>query len=677
MIDPIEGKTVGMKKLIDLAIGIEGLKKNTGTHAAGVIIAPKPLDEILPVQPSKDGIIQTGYPPHAVTEVLSLLKMDFLGLRNLTTIYKTVDMIKCRQGIELAINDIPLDDKPTYDMLMTGDTDGVFQLESQGMKNLVKRLRPDVFEDLGALVALFRPGPLDSGMVDDFVERKHGRQEISYAHPLLEPVLKDTYGTIVYQEQIMQVFQILADYSLGQADMVRRMMGKKKVDEMEKQKGKFIEASAKHGMTADAATTLFNQILSFASYCFNRSHSAAYAFVAYQTAYLKCHYPVEYLSALLSSVAGDSEKTQLYIEEALKKGIKVLPPDINHSLATFTPDGDNIRFGLASIKQVGEGVIEDIIKEREENGEYKSIYDYIKRVDVKCTNKRTLEGLIKAGAFSTIEKSRKQLMDNLEYITATASKEAKQKESGQGSLFDMLGDTASIDSAKFHLSGSDEEYDARQIQIFEKEFLGFYVTSHPLSTIRDKLPFLMTHKISQIPEVPNEKVVTICGLVTGTKQIPTKNDPTKFVRFVTIEDLTGKIDTLAFNSKIVEYNDFLQNEQRIIVSGKVSRRGDDDPPIILIDTVKPVDNSNIFTIELKNEMKYEELFLLKQMLCQYSGSDPVMLKLQDFTGEVKILASSIFWVNSSNDLVNSINKSFGDKVGISIKSMDTDLKAGV
>ena len=677
MIDPTEGKTVGMKKLIDLAIGIEGLKNNTGTHAAGVIIAPKPLDEILPVQPSKDGIIQTGYPPHAVTEVLSLLKMDFLGLRNLTTIYKTVDMIKRRQGIELAINDIPLDDKPTYEMLMNGDTDGVFQLESQGMKNLVKRLRPDVFEDLGALVALFRPGPLDSGMVDDFVERKHGRQAISYAHPLLEPVLKDTYGTIVYQEQIMQVFQVLADYSLGQADMVRRMMGKKKVDEMEKQKGKFIEASAKHGMTSESATALFNQILSFASYCFNRSHSAAYAFVAYQTAYLKCHYPVEYLSALLSSVAGDAEKTQLYIEEALKKGIKVLPPDINHSLASFTPDGENIRFGLASIKQVGEGVIEDIIKEREANGAFKSIYDYIKRVDVKCTNKRTLEGLIKAGAFSTIEKSRKQLMENLEYITATASKEAKAKESGQGSLFDMLGDTASVDDAKFHLAGSDEEFDARQIQLFEKEFLGFYVTSHPLATIRDKLPFLMTHKISQIPDVPTEKVVTICGLVTGTKQIPTKNDPTKFVRFVTIEDLTGRIDTLAFNSKIAEYNDFLQNEQRIIVSGKVSRRSDEDPAIILIDTVKPVVNSNIFTIKLNSEMKYEELFLLKQMLCQHNGSDPVMLKLKDLTGEVKILTSSIFWVNSSNDLVNNLKKGFGDKVDISIKSMDTDLREAV
>ena len=677
VIDPIEHKTVGIKKLIDLAIGIEGIKNNTGTHAAGVIISRVPLDEILPVQPSKDGIVQTGYPPHDVTEVLSLLKMDFLGLRNLTTIYKTVALIKKRQGIDIDINHIPLDDRPTYQMLIEGKTDGVFQLESTGMKNLVKKLQPDVFDDLGALVALFRPGPLNSGMVDDFVERKHGRQQITYAHPLLEPVLKDTYGTIVYQEQIMQVFQVLADYTLGQADMVRRMMGKKKLDEMAKQKGLFIERSAKHGMSAKDAETLFEQIEKFAEYCFNRSHSAAYAFVAYQTAYLKCHYPVEYLSELLSSVSGDQEKTQLYIEEAQKNGIRIMPPDINHSYAGFSPDGNNIRFGLASIKQVGEGVIEEIIKEREANGDFKSIYDFIKRVDSKCTNKRTLEGLIKAGAFSTIEKSRKQLIENLDYIVATASKEAKAKESGQGSLFDMLGDTASIDNAKFSLSGSDEEYDAREIQILEKEFLGFYVTSHPLSTIRDKLPFLMTHKISEIPEVANEKVVTICGLVTATKQIPTKNDPSKFVRFVTVEDLTGKIDTLAFNSKIAEYNDFLQNEQRIIVSGKVSRRSDDDPPIILIDTVKPVDNSNIFTIKLKEKMKYEELFLLKQMLCKYNGSDPVMLKLPDLTGEVKILASSIFWVNSSNDLVNALNKGFGQKVDISVKSMDTDLKEAV
>lgn len=665
-----------VKRLVDTALHVEGLKNATGMHAAGVIISYKPLDEIVPVQHGKDGVVVTQY-HREILEKMKLLKMDFLGLRNLTMISKTVKLIKKCQGIDLDINHIPLDDKPTYDMLIRGETVGVFQLESQGMTNLVKKLQPDVFEDLGALVALFRPGPLGSGMVDVFVDRKHGRQEITYPHPRLEKVLKDTYGTMVYQEQIMQIFQEMADYSLGQADMVRRMMGHKDPAAMAAQEDKLIEGSAKYGMKAEDAKTLFEQIQNFASYCFNRAHSSAYAFVAYQTAFLKCHYPVEYLSSLLSSVAGDQEKTQAYIEEALKYGIKVLPPDINKSYLEYAPDGKNIRFGLASIKQVGEGVIEEIIKEREANGDFKSIYDFIKRVDVKCANKRALEGLIKAGAFSTIEKSRKQLMDNLEYITSTASKEAKEKESGQGSLFDMLGDTASVEDAKFHLSGSDEEYDARQIQIFEKEFLGFYVTSHPLSTIRDKLPFLMTHKISQIPDIPNDKVVTICGLVTATKQIPTRNDPTKFVRFVTIEDLTGKIDTLAFNSKIAEYNDFLQNEQRIIVSGKVSRRSDDDPPIILVDTVKPVDNSNIFTIELKDELKFEELMLMKQMLCKFSGSDPVMLKLPDLTGDVKILASSMFWVNSSNDLVNMLHKRFGERIGISIKSMDTNLKEPV
>ncbi len=665
-----------VKRLVDTALHVEGLKNATGMHAAGVIISYKPLDEIVPVQHGKDGVVVTQY-HREILEKMKLLKMDFLGLRNLTMISKTVKLIKKCQGIDLDINHIPLDDKPTYDMLIRGETVGVFQLESQGMTNLVKKLQPDVFEDLGALVALFRPGPLGSGMVDVFVDRKHGRQEITYPHPRLEKVLKDTYGTMVYQEQIMQIFQEMADYSLGQADMVRRMMGHKDPAAMAAQEDKLIEGSAKYGMKAEDAKTLFEQIQNFASYCFNRAHSSAYAFVAYQTAFLKCHYPVEYLSSLLSSVAGDQEKTQAYIEEALKYGIKVLPPDINKSYLEYAPDGKNIRFGLASIKQVGEGVIEEIIKEREANGDFKSIYDFIKRVDVKCANKRALEGLIKAGAFSTIEKSRKQLMDNLEYITSTASKEAKEKESGQGSLFDMLGDTASVEDAKFHLSGSDEEYDARQIQIFEKEFLGFYVTSHPLSTIRDKLPFLMTHKISQIPDIPNDKVVTICGLVTATKQIPTRNDPTKFVRFVTIEDLTGRIDTLAFNSKIAEYNDFLQNEQRIIVSGKVSRRSDDDPPIILVDTVKPVDNSNIFTIELKDELKFEELMLMKQMLCKFSGSDPVMLKLPDLTGDVKILASSMFWVNSSNDLVNMLNKRFGERIGISIKSMDTNLKEPV
>lgn len=673
VIDPIEGKTVGVKKWIDLARGIEGIKNNTGTHAAGVIIAPKPLDQILPVRPSKDGIVQTGYPPHAVTEFLSLLKMDFLGLRNLTTIYKTLTAIKKRQGIDVDINHIPLDDKPTYQMLMAGDTDGVFQLESAGMKNLVKRLRPDVFEDLGALVALFRPGPLDSGMVDKFVDRKHGRVPITFPHPALEPVLKDTYGTIVYQEQIMQVFQILADYSLGQADMVRRMMGKKKIDEMQKQKGKFIEGAARHGMAAKDATALFEDIEKFASYCFNRSHSAAYAFVAYQTAYLKCHYPVEYMSCLLSSVSNDQEKTQLYIEECNKKGIQVLPPDINKSYAEFAPDGDDIRFGLASVKQVGEVVVEMIIKEREENGEFSSIYDFCKRIDPKATNKRVLEGLIKSGAFSNLEKSRKQLMENLEYIVNTANKEAKAKELGQTNLFAGLEDNEDFAGTKFHLAGSDEEYSNKELQAFEKEFLGFYVSSHPLSSIMDKMQFLMSHKITEVKELPPDKVVTLCGLVTSARKIPYKKDPSKFLKTITMEDLTGKIEAICFHQKIGQFDSFMEPEMRIIITGKVSYREGSDEPNIIIDDVKPVDNANIFMISLKEEIPYEELVALKDGLAKHSGGDPVVIKVIEDGVETKIASSPTFWVKSSNDLAHSVKSVIDRNIDVEIKSIEEKL----
>lgn len=655
-----------IKRLVDMAQSIEGIKNNIGTHAAGVIISHKPLNEIVPVQPSKEGIIITEY-PMADLEKLGLLKMDFLGLRNLTIIDKTLKLIKKRYDLDIQINEIPLDDTKTYEMLTKGDTDGVFQLESSGMKKLVKELKPSVFEDLGALVALFRPGPLESGMVSDFVERKHGRQAISFAHPLLEPILKDTYGTIVYQEQIMQIFQTLAGYSLGGADMVRRMMGKKKLDEMAKQKEKFIQGSGANGMSAKGATDLFEQIEKFAEYCFNRSHSAAYAFVAYQTAYLKTHYTIEYLSALLSSVSGDQDKTQAYIEEAQKYGIKVLPPDINKSYSDFTPDGECIRFGLASIKQVGEVVVNAIIEERELNGNFTSVYDFCKRVDSKCTNKRVMEGLIKAGAFINIEKSRKQLLDNLEYLVATANKEAKNREMGQGSLFDMLSGEDSVPD--FQLSGSDEEFDDKQLQLFEKEFLGFYVTSHPLSSIRDKLPFLMTHKIADLKEVPNEKLVTICGLITNTRTIPTKKDPSKFLKIIQIEDLSAKIEVVCFPKKFVEFDSILQSESKVIISGKVQRKEEDTVSLIL-ETAKPVDNSNIVTLELLQEISYEELVALKDVLFEYQGSDPVMVKVKDGENSTKILTSSIFWVSASNELTNKIHKNFEDKVKVSVKSLD-------
>ena len=668
---PETGEQISYRKIIDMACAIEGLKCGTGTHAAGVIISHAPLDTILPIQPSKDGIVQTGYPPHEVTEVLSLLKMDFLGLRNLTMIYKTVDMVKKYQNIDVDINNIPLDDADTYKMLVRGETIGVFQLESQGMMNLVKRLKPDVFEDLGALVALFRPGPLGSGMVDEFVDRKHGVKAVTYAHPLLEPILKDTYGTIVYQAQIMQVFRALADYSLGEADIVRRMMGKKKIEEMQKQKTKFIElASTRHDMDPKDATTLFEQIEAFASYCFNRSHSAAYAFVAYQTAYLKCHYPVEYLSALLSSVSDNKDQTQLYIQEANKLGIKVLPPDINKSYLEYAPDGANIRFGMAAIKQVGAPVVEAIIKERDENGEFKSIFDFCKRVDAKYVNKKSLEGLIKAGAFSNIEKSRKQLFENIEHILDVTSKEAKDKAMGQVSLFATMGEDSDFANVQYQLLGSDEEYSDRDIQLFEKEFLGFYVTSHPLFTIRDKMQFLTTHSIIGLEKVEEDGVATICGLITATRQIPTKKDPTKFLRFVTIEDLTGKVDAVCFHKKLLDYGEVLQQDNKVVVTGKVQHRGENQISL-LIDSVKPVDNANIVTIKLLDEIKYEELCGIKNILANYHGDDPVMFKLPEVNGySARIMTSPIFWVSTTNDFINNVKKVFPNRVDISVSSLD-------
>lgn len=667
IINPETQKEISFKRWVDMAIAIEGLKCGTGTHAAGVIISHAPLDTILPVQPSKDGIVQTGYPKHEATEVLDLLKMDFLGLRNLTMITKTVKMIEKYHGIKLDINHVELDDKPTYDMLSKGETVGVFQLESQGMINLVKRLKPDVFEDLGALVALFRPGPLGSGMVDEFVARKHGEKAITYAHPLLEPVLKDTYGTIVYQEQIMQVFQVLADYSLGQADQVRRMMGKKDVKKMEEQREKFIERSAKHDMKKEDAENLFKQILNFASYCFNRSHSAAYALVAYQTAYLKCHYPVEYLSALLSSVADRQDQTQLYIEEAQKYGIKILPPDINKSYLEYTPDDNNIRFGLAAIKGVGVNVVNAIIAEREENGDYKNIFDFCKRIDQKFVNKKSLEGLIKSGAFTNIEKSRKQLLDNLEYILSSTARASKEKAMGQVSLFAALPENNEFESAQFQLGGSDEEYPDKIIQQFEKEFLGFYVTSHPLFSIRKNLPFLMTHKISELKNMKEKDMATICGLITSVRKIPTKKDPSKFIIIANIEDLTDKVELVGFNKVVVEYGDFIVPENKVIISGKVQHR-EEGATSLLIDSVKPVENSNLVTITLNQEMKYEELVGVKDILAKFHGSDPVLFKIPETND--KILTSSTFWVSATNDLKSAIDKHFSDKLAVSIKSMD-------
>ena len=660
-----------IRQIIDEAKNIEGIKCNTGMHAAGVIISHQPLDEIVPVQYAKEGNVITEYPKEDCEKV-GLLKMDFLGLKNLTIIMQTLEMIKERHGIDVDINNIPLDDELTYKMLMTGDTDGVFQLESAGMKKLVKDLKPSVFEDLGALVALFRPGPLGSGMVTDFVERKHGRQEIKYAHPLLEPVLKDTYGTLVYQEQIMQIFQVLADYSLGGADGVRRIMAKKHPEDLVKLEGPFIEKAVSKGMAEKDAKELFDQIGSFASYCFNRSHSACYAFVAYQTAYLKAHYPVEYISAMLTNSKDDQAKTQMYIAEAQKMGIKVLPPDINKSNAEFTPDGDNIRFGLNSIKGIGEAVLKEIEEDRKANGEYKSVVDFTQRINPRVVNRKALENFTKAGAMTCLEPCRKKLFNNIENILNAAARENEAKELGQVSLFAGLGGNTggtSYQMQSFELYGNDEEFTDKEIQEFEKEYLGFYVTSHPLETIREKLPFLTTHNVSDLEEMPNDTFITICGLLTSVRQIPTKKDPTKFLKAGVIEDLTGKIEFVAFHKTLQVCNSLIEAEKKVIMSGKFQKKEEGSAQII-VESIKPVENSNIVTISIEKELKFEKLVALKDMLGNFKGSDPLIFKVNNDGEETKVLVSPNFWTNASNDLTQAIERNFKEELSISISSLE-------
>jgi len=661
-------------RLIDEALNLEGLKNQVGTHAAGVIIAPKPMSDIIPVALSKEKSTTTQYPMAGI-EKIGLLKMDFLGLETLTIIRDCLDMVKKRTGKDVNINKIPLDDKETFELLKRGETDGVFQLESPGMKALVKRLKPTVFEDLGALVALFRPGPLEAGMVDDFVDRKHGRQKVNYAHPLLEDILKDTYGTIVYQEQIMQIFQTLAGYTLGGADMVRRMMGKKKLQQMAEQKSIFIEGAAKNNMPQDAAAKLFEQIESFAKYCFNKAHSSAYAFVAYQTAYLKAHYPVEWMAAILTSQANDQEKTQQYILQCQSLGIPVLPPDINKSDADFTPDGNSIRFGLASVKNVGRGVVELIMEARKEK-EFESFYDYCSRMDGRCLNKLTLEALIRVGAFSSIEKSRKQLIENYERVLKDVNSKKSAQSAGQVSLFAGLGDQAQdLGIPTFELTGdSNDEFLDTEIQQFEHDLMGIYVTSHPLSSIRDTLKYLTTDTISEILDNPtDERTVTICGLLSRVSAKPTKKDPSKIVKKGMIEDLSGgRAEFVVFPKTVEAIGDKIQSEEKLIMTAKVQVR--EEEVNLIVQEVKPIQNINLVTLKFLEDLQFEELIYLKELLAKNNGDDPVVVDFEDEESpnddhRVQILANKKLWVKAGSDIENTINKAFNGKVELAIKSL--------
>lgn len=558
--------------LLTNAMKLEGLLRQTGMHAAGIVIADRPLIEYVPLCIGQEKEILTQFEKNTIEEV-GLVKFDFLGLKNLTVIDATVKLIKKRYNNDFDLTNLPLNDKKTYELLSSGETSGVFQLESAGMKALLKKLKPNKFEDIIALVALYRPGPMGSGMLDDFVKRKHGEQKVTYLLPELEPILEDTYGILVYQEQVMQIAQVIAGYSLGSADLLRRAMGKKKPEEMKKQKEIFlygskelnIEGAQKRGFDIRIAEEIFNLMEKFADYGFNKSHSAAYAMISYQTAYLKAHFPVEYMSQLLSSELDKGDKIVVFIEECKKMGIKVLPPSINESNKDFTIDESSIRFGLGAIKNVGFAAIDSILKAREE-GIFKSIYDFCSRVDLRLVNRKVLESLIKAGVFDEFKKGRKNLVNIIDNVIEYGQSKQKNREMGIMTIDELLGSN----EEEFYLE-NDDEYSEHELLKMEKELLGFYLSNHPLSSYSNILSSL-TVSSSDLESAKEDFDVVVGGIIKSIKNHSTKNG--EKMAFVTIEDLEGSFDIVLFPSLYKEYANILEEDRIIIVKGRYSSNGE-------------------------------------------------------------------------------------------------------
>ncbi len=553
------------KRLLDLALKLEGVARHASTHACGVVISAKPLTDSVPLQhpPGQEDSIVTQYEMHAI-EDLGLLKMDFLGLKNLTIIEDTLARIFVIRGEKVDMERIPYDDKKTYKLLQDALTTSVFQLESDGMKRYLKDLKPSEFEDIVAMVALYRPGPMQ--FIPDYIERKHGRQNITYIVPELEPLLKNTQGIMIYQEQLMKLAQEIAGFTLGEADVLRKAVGKKIKDLLDAQKSKFIEGAVKKGFEKKVADQLWQWILPFAAYGFNKSHSAAYATIAYETAYLKAHYPVEFMASVLTSEKTDVERIALLIEECKKMDIEVLPPNINESLKNFTvvPGQQKIRFGLLAIKNVGVGIIDSTTEEIKKGGPFTSIGNFINRVNTKDLNKKSMEALIKAGAFDAFNE-RNQLLQNLEKLLEIARENQKNKNNGQIGLFASSKVTVNYD---IKLAVAEP---ARMLEklTWEKELLGLYVSSHPLNSFK-KLFEQKTVAISKVDKNMVNKKVILGGLISGVKKIITKKGQPML--FIKLEDLTGKGEVVIFPNLLEAKSAILQENKIVFIAGKVDDR---------------------------------------------------------------------------------------------------------
>jgi DNA polymerase-3 subunit alpha len=577
-----------VRKLIETARRLEGVARNASVHAAGVVIAPEPLKNLVPLYKTNKDEIVTQYDMKGL-DYLGLLKMDFLGLTTLTVLDNALGWIKRERGIELELEDLPLDDATTYELLAKGLTSGVFQFESSGMRDILIRYIPERLEDLCALNALYRPGPIQGGMVTDFIERKHGRKPVTYIFPQLKEILEETYGVILYQEQVMQIANLVAGYSLGEADMLRRAMGKKKKEIMEEQRAKFMAGAAERNFDQKRAEKLFDLMEQFAGYGFNKSHSAAYGFVAYCTAYLKAHYPVYFMAALLSSEAGNTDKVVRYINECRDMGIQILPPDVSSSHWDFTPAGESaIRFGLGGIKNVGRGAVEAVIEARERVGRpFKSLFEFCEEVDWQKINKRMLESAIKAGALDSLGGHRAQLMAGLDSAIETGQKQARDRAIGQGGLFAAMPEAEEAPEARLP---SVPPMGKRELLAAEKEMLGFYVTGHPLEEYRDKVGELSTADSASLADSEPNAAVAMCGVLTGIQR--KRNREGRPWAAATLEDLKGSTELLVFANQYESLGADLVNDAPVLIRGQV-RVDEASPPKVSVQEIVLLDNARI------------------------------------------------------------------------------------
>ena len=658
-----------VRTLIDMSKRLEGLPRHTSMHAAGVVICSKPAEELVPLSRGADGSITTQFTMTTIEE-LGLLKMDFLGLRTLTVLRDAVALIEKSKGVHIDLDHIDMDDKKVLASIGTGKTDGVFQLESGGMKSFMKELRPQNLEDIIAGISLYRPGPMD--FIPKYIRGKNNASSVTYSCPQLEPILEPTYGCIVYQEQVMQIVRDLGGYTLGRSDLVRRAMSKKKQAVMEKERANFIYGNEEEqvpgcvakGIPEEVASKIYDEMMDFAKYAFNKSHAACYAVVAYQTAFLKYYYPVEFMAALMTSVIDNSEKVAEYIMVCRSMGITILPPDINQGESGFSVNGRSIRYALTAIKSVGRPVIDAVVEERRERGPYVNLKDFITRVAQKDVNKKAMENFIKAGAFDSLPGTRKQFMSAYVQIMDHIIKDRKNNMAGQMSLFDLVDDSQ---KEEFDVKLPDVgEYSKEMLLSFEKEVLGVYISGHPLEEWEElwKKGITNTTADFMLKEEDGETVVkdnmsvTIGGMIADKKIKYTKND--KIMAFLTLEDLLGSVEVIVFPKDYEKYHEKLTEDNKVFIKGRVSLEEDKDGKLIC-ERVTPFEEvQRKLWIKFKTRQEYEEnVGELYKMLADSDGQDGVVIYIEDPKSMKQLPPNKN--VNADEKLISELMGRFGNE----------------